>query len=260
MLDTSVTTAQFATARQTLAGRAALERGRKHRPELEVSANSNLLKEAIWRDRVGEASAPLIYHFTYEDAEGRISTRIVTLRRIEPAPERMSLVCWCHTTESIRMFLADRVREVFCVVTGEVFDDPTTYFLQHPMLTAPKDPEAYALAVCRHEVNLLIMVGAADGLFDPGEQEKVLIHVYDRMPDLDLNDHVLGQRIAKLAPDEKAFDIALFRMSKFKDGDPVALMRSLRKLVDADGVIAPEETSFVNEIQTRLARRIADAQ
>lgn len=199
-----------------------------------------------------QVETPLTYHLTYA-GEGRDSARVVTLQRVDPDPNGLKLWCWCHASGSIRQFRADRIREVFCVVTGEVFDDAVAYFTTHPMLTDPEDPEAYALAVCRPEVNILVAVGAADGHFDPDEQDRVLIHVYDRMPDLDLDEDRLRRRIAKLAPDCRAFDTALWRMSRFRHGDPAALLRSIRKLVDADGRLATEELAFVDEISGRLS-------
>lgn len=202
---------------------------------------------------------PVTYHLQYGDGQGEHSLRVVTVQRIDPDPSGLKLWCWCHAAGAMRQFRADRIREVFCIVTGEVFDDAVSYFSNHPMLTSPQDPEGYALAVCRHEVNILVAVGAADGCFDPDEQDRVLIHVYDRMPDLDLDEHLLRRRIAKLAPDCRAFDTALWRMSRFRHGDPKALLRSMRKLVDADGQIADEEQAFVHEVTARLAGALAAA-
>lgn len=244
----------FVTVRQALAGRAAAERYRQHRargttPTPTVFADGADMSP---NDRNATGAPPLVYHLTYEDADGNPSTRIVTLRRIDPGRDYIRLVCWCHSANDVRVFQVDRIKEIFCVVTGEVYDDAVRYFTDHPMLNEPVDPEGYALAVCKHEVNVLVCVGAADGYFDPDEQEKVLIHVYDRMPQLSLDEFVLRKRIAKLAPDVRAFESAMWKMGRFHSGDPVLLMRSLRKVVDADGQLAPEEVAFVSEIQQRL--------
>ncbi len=107
-------------------------------------------------------------------------------------------MCWCHAAQDVRTFWAHQIREVFCVVTGEVHEDAVAFFSQHPMLVEPRDPEGYALKVCQHEVNLLTIVGAADGAFDPDEQDRVLMHVFDRMPDLRLDEDVLRHRLALL--------------------------------------------------------------
>ena len=204
-------------------------------------------------------AASLVYHLTYVDGEGSESVRIVTLRRIDPTSDGLKLFCWCHSAQANRQFRVDRIREVFCVTSGEVYDAPAQYFVEHPMLADPRDPEAYALAVCRHEVNLLTIVAAADGILCEDEQERILIHVYDRMAHVELDEGLLRRRLAKIVPDTAAFEAAMIRMGRFRDGDASSLMRTMRKLVDADGRIAPEEMTFVSEIQTRLAGVLSSA-
>lgn len=248
----------FAQARQALAGEAAWLRadellGGSSRPD------PSLLRAEPEPRADFDDSAALIYHLTYIDAGGDESVRIVTLRRIDPDRNGLKLLCWCHAAGALRHFRVDRIRQVFCIVTGEVFDEAESYFLDHPMLTAPGDPEAYALSVCRHEVSVLTILAAADGRFDPGEQERILVHVYDRCAHLDLDEGLLRRRLAKLAPDVAAFEAAMIRMGRFGSGDPIALRRSMRKLVDADGRIAPEEVEFVAEVEARLAGVIASA-
>ncbi|MBB4797560.1 hypothetical protein HNP32_001284 [Brevundimonas bullata] len=203
-------------------------------------------------DNQAQGDASLVYHLTYTDSEGRESLRVVTLRRIDATRDGLKLFCWCHAASANRQFKADRIREVFCVATGEVFDAPGNYFAEHPMLTAPRDPEAYALATCRHEVNLLTILAAADGEVHEDEQERILVHVYDRVPHLVLDEGKLRRRLSKVVPDVAAFEAAMWRMGRFRDGDSVALMRSMRKLIDADGHVAAAEIAFAEEINARL--------
>lgn len=110
-----------------------------------------------------------------------------------------------------------------------------------------------ACAVTKLEV--LAIVAAADGLFDEGEQDRIVIHVFDRVPEIQLDEAILRHRLALHVPDVDAYENAMYRMSRFQSGDPVALLRSLRKLIDADGQVSVEETMFANEIQARLSAR-----
>lgn len=198
-------------------------------------------------------AAPLIYHLTYIDQGGFESRRIVTLQRLDPDRSGLKLICWCHAARARRCFSVAGIVEVFDVVTGEVHDDAKAFFANHPMLIEPNDPVDYALRVCRHEVNVLVTVGAADGRFDPDEQDKVIMHVFDRLPDVAMDEALMRDRLCRLAPDVGAFEAAMLQMSRFRRGDPVALMRSLRKLIDADGRITPEEAIFAEEVQARLS-------
>ncbi|MNJ36828.1 hypothetical protein D3C77_316330 [compost metagenome] len=160
-MDRSVASEQFVLARQTLAGSSAWTR-----------AEAMLGTARVWdrdpddmtvSDDEAQGDAALVYHLTYTDSQQRESLRIVTVRRIDALRDGLKLFCWCHAASANRQFRVDRIREVFCVATGEVFDSPETYFAAHPMLVSPRDPEAYALATCRHEVNVLTILAAADG-------------------------------------------------------------------------------------------------
>jgi Predicted transcriptional regulator len=203
----------------------------------------------------GNVTPPIAYNLSYRNAQGEESIRNVTLLRIDPARGRIRLLCRSHGQDRPRVFRADRILEVFCLVTGEVFPDAESYFRTHPMLVDPRDPEAYALKVCRHEVNLLTIAGAADGYFDPDEMDRVVVHVFDRLPDLDLDENRLRRRLAKLMPEQSCYDAAMWRMSRFGDGDAHALLRTLRKLIDADGEITIEEHIFAEEISRRLGKQ-----
>lgn len=252
----SISADTFAKARQTLSGVAAWDRvdsirGPSARKPVATFA-SELAAEAPKGD-----SAALVYHLTYEDADGYQSVRIVTLRRIDPDRSGLKLLCWCHAADAIRQFRVDRIKEVFCIITGEVFDNAEEYFVSHPMLNEPRDPEAYALSVCRHEVNVLTILAASDGVVDENEQDRIIMHVWDRLPHLQMNEGILRLRLSKLIPDVAAFDAAMLRMGKFRDGDPIALRKSMRKLIDADGHIAPEEIEFASEIEHRLSAVIS---
>lgn len=201
---------------------------------------------------VNPFGAPLVYGLTYEDAKGDLSERTVTLKWIEDKGDYLILHCACHLRHQPRQFRTDRVVEIFDITSGEIFDDPFSFFATHPIFTHPTDPEDVAIKMCRHELTILTMVGAADGLFDPEEQDHVLIHVFDRCVDLSLSEDRLRKRLALFAPDEHSFWAALNTMGQFKQGDSRLLLRTLRRLVDADGRHSPEEVAFVSEIQGRL--------
>lgn len=196
--------------------------------------------------------APSVFHLTYEDRGGYISERVVTIRRIERRTGGFYLHGLCHLRKEPRCFAAERVLEGFDVTTGEVFDDPPRFFADHPIFTDPRDPETTALRNCRNEINLLTVVGASDGLFDPDEQDALLVHVFDRNDHLPLNEERLRGILALIAPDHRAFESSLFQLARFKIGDPKMLRRSLRRLVDADGALSREEIAFVAEIENRL--------
>jgi hypothetical protein len=247
-METRLSAVDFIKVRAAMTAQAALRRAERKGRTLRVPGDPASLKlEAC------EATAPpLTYHLTYRDEAGRESQRIVTLRRLDPDRSGLKLICWCHGAGAIRCFSLNGVIEVFDVVTGEVHDDAHAFFANHPLLTAPENPVDYALQVCRHEVNVLVAIGAADGRFDPDEQDAVIIHVFDRMPELVMDEYLMRDRLCRFTPDVGAFQAAMVQMGQFRRGDPIALLRSVRKLVDADGKISPEEAIFAQEVQSLL--------
>ena len=195
---------------------------------------------------------PAVFHLTYEDTGGHLSERVVTVRRIERKLAGFYLHGFCHLRQAPRCFAVARVVECFDVTTGELFGDPPAFFGSHPLYTDPREPEQEAIRLCRHELNILTVVGASDGLFDLDEQDVVLRHVFDRADHLALDEAAVRLSLALIAPDRTAFDGALWQMGRFRAGDPVALRRSLRKLVDSDGVLDPAEVRFVSRIEEHL--------
>lgn len=198
---------------------------------------------------------PCVFHLTYEDAGGFLSERVVTVRRIERRATGLYLHAFCHLALAPRCFVVERILEIYDVSTGEAHDRPSTFFESHPIFLTPKDPVGEALKICRHEINVLTVVGASDGLFDPDEQDVLLVHVFNRCDHIKLDEGDMRRLLALVAPDAHAFSSSLVQLAQFKAGDIPSLRRTLRKMVDADGMISPSEVTFVTEIERVLGPR-----
>jgi hypothetical protein len=156
-----------------------------------------------------------------------------------------------------RAFMASRVVEATDLATGEVFEDGLEYFGTHPLLEGGADAivnlslETLALQECRDEIILLSFVAAADEIFDEDECDEVVKHVMNRFPEEGVRQAEIRRRVRNFVPDERAFEKALERMCK-GGGDASALMRSMRRVIDADGDYDFEEMAFAEEIEGRL--------
>jgi hypothetical protein len=239
----------FVAVRAALGQRVAdarfLARGRRNHAELADSAEMAVAGIEV-------EHLPAVFHLQYEDGGGAVSERVVTVYRVDRRIGGWFVYGHCHLRDALRCFNVDRIAEGFDVTTGEVFSNALEFFSNHPIYTDPRDPLREALKICKHEINLLTVVGASDGLFDPDEQDVLLLHVFNRCDHLSLDEREVARMLALVAPDQRAFAGSLTQMAQFRLGDAVALKRSLRKLVDADGQIAPEEVQFVAEIEKRL--------
>lgn len=138
--------------------------------------------------------APIVFHLVYEDTAGNVSQRIVTVRKVETSRAGHALLCFCHLRRRARRFALDRVPEVFDVSTGEVHRDPKAFFLCHPLLAVADTHEDRAFRLCADELTILTVVGAADGRFDPDEQNQLLVHVFDRYEDGPMDEGLLRGR------------------------------------------------------------------
>jgi tellurite resistance protein len=155
------------------------------------------------------------------------------------------------------MFMASRVVEATDLATGEIHEDGLAFFREHPLLrmmsadeVMARSPENLILQECRDEIIILSFIGASDGDLDEDEQEQIVRHVMLRS-DEPLHESTIRRRVRAFVPDERAFDRALSRLCA-GEGDPEALIRSMRRVVDADGEIDPEEVAFASEVQQRL--------
>lgn len=200
---------------------------------------------------------PVAFHMIYVDAKQDLSGRCITVRTLKGELDEVRVTAFCHFRRALRTFIASRIVELTDLATGEVHDDGLSYFQAHPYLRpvtadtlSGMSDETLALQECRDEIILLTFVGAADGLLDPDEVDEIVKHVCYRF-DAPLQESEVRRRVAGYVPDERAFWRALERLSRGQ-GDPRALMRSMRRVVDADRQITQEEVAFVDAIEGRL--------
>jgi hypothetical protein len=201
---------------------------------------------------------PMAFHILYQDTKLQLTGRCITLRTLLNEIAEIRLTAYCHMRSAPRMFLASRIAEATDLATGEVHDDALGFFRDHPLLrymtaddAASRSPELLAVQSCRDEIIILSFVGAADGEFDEDEQDEIIKHVMLNW-DEPLDETLVRKRVQSWVPDERAFERALVRLCA-GEGNPRALMRSMRRVIDADGEVDPEEVAFASEVQRRLA-------
>ncbi len=194
----------------------------------------------------------MVFHLVYSSATGELSQRVLTLRKVEPRPPDVVIGGWCHLRHAYRQFWCSRIREVFDMATGEVHSDAAEFFLSHPFIGTTVAAEDVAIKACRRDLAVLLMVAGADGHVDPSEVDEIVKHVFNRCPDLDLDEGELRRKLGYIAPDEEAFHRALEWLPRH---DPVAiqpLLRTVRHVIDADGILDEHEIEVCVEIEAAL--------
>lgn len=206
----------------------------------------------------GPSCPPMAFHMVYSNARHELTGRCITLQRAAEQAADVKLWAYCYLRRGMKNFLASRVVELTDLSTGEVHDDGLGFFRDHPLLRpltadtlASMSSELIALQDCRDEIIVLSFVGASDGEFDEAEQDEIVKHVMFRS-DEPLKESAIRSRVRNWVPDERAFEAAMRRLCS-GEGDAKALMRSMRRVIDADGEVDLEEAAFANYVASALA-------
>jgi len=245
----------FVNARAVLARRNASRQAARferkvHGPDLDASD--------MIQDFGDPTAPPLAIHMLYSDTHGNLSGRCVTLRSLQEQVADIRVTGYCHMRHALRTFLASRAVEVTDLATGEVHENGLAFFRSHPLLRhltadalAAMSPAMAAVQECRDEIILLSFLAASDGDFADSELDAIVTHVLDAVPEEEVTEHEVRAKVKAFVPDEGAFAQALRRICG-GSGEPRRLLRSMRRVVDADGEVDPEEVTFVTEIEAEL--------
>lgn len=190
--------------------------------------------------------APMVFRISYLSSTGVASDRVIRLLKLSDIERDIRMSAWCYHREAYRSFLLSRIVEISDISTGEVFED-ARIFLSGCGALRPETPEAKALRLCSDELAVLAFVGNCDGLFCPEEKDEVVKHVC-YSSDEPLDEQFIRMRVASIAPDEKAFRSAVKRLKAVNEERRRALQRSLRRVIDADGVVHQAEADAASII------------
>lgn len=197
-------------------------------------------------DVLGQAFA-----MTYIDSKGRRSERRVTIRSVRnTAAGHTTITGYCHERKAARTFRLDRVEQLVDLATGEVFAEPAS------VLSGLMDIQGVNEAIhrCRYELQVLAYVGRCDGEFDELEQDWIADYIAARNEHLSLDHRELTQAVARTYPDTYSFHASLTQLANSMD-DPAAFLRTLRRVVDADGLLHEREHEVVEAINAAIADR-----
>lgn len=194
----------------------------------------------------------------YRDAQGEISERRITCRKLSGYGMIELVHAFCHEREESRSFRVDRFEELVDLSTGELLD-PVEHFealrRQGALLMIDKALTSLAL--------ILVFMARCDGEYHPLERD-ALEHCFARYmlrfggDDADIER--LLSRCDSLAPDWKDFIKSLEALSKLKTGSQIArlVLEGASKIVDADGYHHEAEVEwglYVGQYLKQLAVR-----
>lgn len=155
------------------------------------------------------------------------------------------------------MFLGSRIRSVADGLTGEVHEDTFRFFGSHPLLAdAPRSAtftaSAAAVRECKDEATVLMFLAGCDNSLVEPEIDQVVLHVMNAVPDPDVEEEEVRCLLLGLIADEGAYTSSIGRLVKSR-ASAARVWRSVRKVVDADGHLRPEEAAFAQDIYARFS-------
>ncbi|MGE0154776.1 MAG: hypothetical protein AB7R90_19320 [Reyranellaceae bacterium] len=193
----------------------------------------------------------------YVDGYGEFSRRRITLRGIRPVRSDYWYSAYCHEACEPRSFYQSRIRSFISVETGEVFEDRHR-FLGSLSWDDDDDEPAALVARALHGLKtplvLMVRLARCDGLHR-SEEDVLYDYVLDAHRDYQhLPEDEVRAQLRRLHPDDKLFGKAM-RSTRFLPADEWrSIARTLRRMVDADGVITNEEFEFVTALEEGARR------
>jgi hypothetical protein len=192
----------------------------------------------------------------YVDSAGTETEREVTIRALKNLPDGkgIGLRCMCHARQAPRLFFLNRVQSFYDVESGETFDDAASFLKAfgsgHAESDRPADAVAAAIAVMKADLHVLIFLARCDGWHD-SELSIACNFVLDAPSTaVDINMAELERQVRMLDPDECVFRRALDEFARGPVEARRRLVRAIRRMVNADGVLSAEEGHFLEDIST----------
>ncbi len=212
----------------------------------EEDDDADLPEAASW-----PSTQPMLIELVYVDGRGRRSTRQVTVRAVGRTAEGYWLRGLCHQRGAMRCFRIDRIEEVVTPLDGQVYENASAFLLDDLLIAGEADAATKGLDVAfarsADVVLALAFLARCDGDYADREQAAIAGVLARRAGDVAFDATAAARRIALLRPDFDDFTAAIGRLAATPD-DALELARAAVEVVDADGVVAPEERRILRDL------------
>lgn len=194
-------------------------------------------------------------YIEYADADGNVSSRQITLRRIDgPAGSPQQIGAHCHVREAYRTFRIDRIQTMIDGATGEVLD-PVAHCIALQRGGVLKS-EDRALG---HIMTIMTFMARCDGDFSALEQEALddIIGRYFRFFGGDDAAYECARREAmRLAPDGNDVVRAIRGIKRAPNAKELSsfVLKGSMAMIDADGRHDEDEVYWAIELGNELKK------
>jgi len=214
---------------------------------------------------MGEASAYLPMNqaliIDYVDSVGAPSLRRVCLKEVFAAKHHVYLQGYCLERQAPRLFRRDRVRALFCGVTGEDLGDVEEAlrprFVQESSILAPPEVQMVAVAEAEEETNglrrmraalgVLMTIARADGCVHKNEKAVILDFISSVWADEFRNVALIAEAL-RIAPSFETFLESAADVFSIHDSLARAVINTAAPLCMADGDVTDGEIDVLKDL------------
>lgn len=103
----------------------------------------------------------------YKDAKGNVSTRRITIKKIDTSKADPLLKAYCHERKAARSFKISRISEIVDIETGEIFQNAREFLIP---VGSQSSEERNAMLSIKDELLIMTYMAKADGVFHENER------------------------------------------------------------------------------------------
>jgi len=149
---------------------------------------------------------------TYTDSKGQKSERRITMYSVNPTIDNDYMIrAYCHERKAPRTFKMSRIVELTDMETGEIFDNPTKYFLDR-FEDSPIGLITKCFQKLESEILILTFVARADGYLRKKERQ-IIMDFINKNSSTNLDSNLLENEIRRTYCESQDFRKCLKNLS-----------------------------------------------
>ena len=188
---------------------------------------------------------------SYEDADGRRTSRLITCKRIVHSDDGDRLLAFCHTRRNDRTFLMGRIHQAVEHTSGRHVSDIKAFFAPLIEKAGELDDDhgttREVILAIGDELRILAFIAKADMALHKAEDE--LISLFARQRAEDLGPEIAGNYdhpkvmdwFRHQIPDFDVLERAVLRVAKRSEAELGHVWKLAAQVMEADGTVRAEE-------------------
>lgn len=181
----------------------------------------------------------------YRDSSGATSTRRITVRKLHRSADGcLCLKVFCWERQASRSFRVDRITSL-CRLSDPAQIAAPIEFFEKFMTDGIDSAAAAAMQILRPGLRVLLYLARCDGKVHPAEEDVIKSFVIAHAPATPWDS--IREFLKSQHPDPKLAR-SMLKSSLADRSSAAKLLTAAKKLVEADGVLAPEEVEALDQM------------